>query len=130
MRVQLASVRSFGHASRPAGVTFRPTDEDYLGGPKEMYVVTDVHGHYELGQLSPGSYSLLVWDPRSLAATKIEDVSAGMTDQKVTLKETESATAIRGRVVTPNGNPISDVFVFPERAWREDAEVRYLTGER
>ena len=98
-----------------AGVTLTTGDDRFGSNNKNPSTTTDADGHYELYSVPPGQNLLHAFsNNHAPQMTTISVTSGAPTEANFILKPGQHVT---GRIVDPNGNPISQVWLVTD-TWK------------
>jgi RNA polymerase sigma-70 factor (ECF subfamily) len=123
--IMLQGETRFGNISQNANSTsvrWRTTVERVLrGGFERTSLAGCDDGSFVVPGLQDKTYGIVAIDRRTLRRGVASDVAAGSTGVVVVLPPENACVRVAGRVVSPSGDPIAGVSVFPGRDTSADS---------
>lgn len=83
------------------------------GGPDAERVRTETDGSFVLGGLFERDYRLAAFHAGTMRFTSGAGIRAGSSDLVLELSDEAGCVPVRGRVLTLDGDPLPDMYVFP-----------------
>jgi RNA polymerase sigma-70 factor (ECF subfamily) len=113
-KVEVAATTPFGIIKSGEHVAYSTTIEALLTrSGSDVAGETDETGHFELDGLLDRDYELVARDPRTMRRAEPRTVRAGAPDVVLRLAPCKRCGRVAGRVVSPSGEPLADVRIYP-----------------